>query len=71
MKQTLARFQWALLALLLCFSAASFAATGKPNPELDRLNASLSALDIDPALANLGAVERFKARQAVTQLASA
>ena len=71
MKQTLARFQWVLLALLLCFSAASFAATGKPNPELDRLNASLSALDIDPALANLGAVERFKARQAVTQLASA
>lgn len=71
MKQTLARFQWALLALLLCFSAANSAATGKPNPELDRLNASLSALDNDPALANLGAVERFKARQAVTQFVSA
>ncbi len=71
MKQTLARFQWAGLALLLCFSAASLAATGKSNPELDRLNASLSALDNDPALANLGAVERFKARQAVTQFVSA
>ena len=54
MKHTLARFQWAVLALLLCCSAASLAATSKPNPELDRLNAILSALDNDPALANLG-----------------
>ena len=71
MKQTLARFQWPLLALLLCFSVASLAATGKPDPELDRLNSALSGLDNDPALANLGAVERFKARQAVTQFVSA
>ncbi len=71
MKQTIARFQCAVLALLLCFSAAGLAATSKPNPELDRLNAVLSALDNDPALANLGAVERFKARQAVTQFVSA
>ena len=71
MKQTLAHFQWALLALLLCFSVASLAATRKPNPELDRLNGTLSGLDNDPALANLGAVERFKARIAVTQFVSA
>lgn len=70
MKQTLARFQWSVLALLLCLSGASIAATGKPNPELDRLNASLSALDNDPALADLGALERLKARQAVTQFVS-
>ena len=71
MKQTLAVFQWALLSVMLCVSAASSAATGKPNPDLDRLNAGLSALDNDPALADLGAVERLKARQAVTQFVSA
>ena len=71
MKQTLVHLQWALWALLLCFSVASLAATRKPNPELDRLNSTLSGLDNDPALANLGAVERFKARIAVTQFVSA
>ncbi len=56
---TLRRVLW---LCLMCVSAASFAAT-KSNPDVDRLNANLSALDADPALGDLAAVERLKARQ--------
>ncbi len=55
---------------LLAFTVLCVAAT-KSNPDLDRLNAGLAALDNDPALADLGAVERFKARQAITQYLNA
>lgn len=57
-------FQWVLLSCLLSISTSSFAAT-KTNPEVDRWNASLAALDADPALGELAAVERLKARQSV------
>ncbi len=59
-----------LLTLLLGFTSVSMAAT-KANPDVERLNAALTVLDNDPGLAELGAVERLKARQAVVQLASA
>ncbi|MEO8002767.1 MAG: OmpA family protein [Arenimonas sp.] len=58
------------LALLLGFTSESIATT-KANPDVDRLNAALTVLDNDPGLTELAAVERLKARQAVTQLASA
>jgi len=64
---TLRRF---LLPCLLCVSVAGFAAT-KSNPDVDRLNANLSALDADPALGDLAAVERLRARQSISALISA
>lgn len=71
MKRTFACFRFALLLGLLCMGTAAIAASAKPNPDLDRLNSHLAALDNDPALAELGAVERLKARQAVAQYNSA
>lgn len=70
MKQILAKFHYFLLAGLLCFSAMSLAAA-KSNPDFERMNASLAALDNDPALSELAAVERLKARQALTQFLQA
>jgi outer membrane protein OmpA-like peptidoglycan-associated protein len=71
MRGNFARLRFVLLVLLMCFSAFSFAASVKSDPDLDRLNNSLAALDTDPALADLGAVERLKARQAIAQYISA
>ncbi len=71
MKRMLANFQWTLLAFLLCISSSTAVAAPKTNPDVDRLNASLSALDADPALGELAAVERLKARQAVSDLLNA
>lgn len=70
MKPTLARFQLILCALLLGLSAMA-AAAPKTDPDVERLNASLATLDNDPALADLGAVERLRARQAVAQFVNA
>ena len=56
-----------VLSCLMCISATSFAAS-RPNPDVDRLNANLSALDADPALGDLAAVERLRARQSVSAL---
>jgi len=70
MNRKMAGFLSISLALLLGFAPISIAAT-KANPDVDRLNTILTALDNDPGLSELGAVERLKARQAVTQLASA
>ena len=58
------------LVCLLCVSAISIAAP-KTAPDVDRLNASLSALDADPALGELAAVERLMARQSVNALMAA
>lgn len=71
MKRTFAYFRFAVLLCLLCTGTFTVAAPGKPNPDLDRLNSSLAALDNDPALADLAAVERLKARQALAQYVSA
>ncbi|MGH8051080.1 MAG: OmpA family protein [Arenimonas sp.] len=71
MKRIFAYFRSAVLLGLLCISTSIIAAAVKPNPDLDRLNSSLAALDNDPALVDLGAVERLKARQALAQYASA
>jgi len=60
-----------MLAFLFAASAIGFAATTKPNPDVDRLNNALNALDNDPALVDLAAVERLKAHEAVTQLSNA
>jgi len=70
MKLTTLHLQTAALSLILGFSTIAMAAT-KPNPELERLKASLTRLDNDPALTEMAAVERLKARQSVTQFASA
>ncbi len=70
MKLTTPNLSTVVLSLMLGFSAMAMAAT-KPNPDLERLNASLAALDNDPALSELAAVERLKARQSVTQFAAA
>jgi outer membrane protein OmpA-like peptidoglycan-associated protein len=71
MKRIFTGLQLTSLALTMCLSAFTFAANVKPNPDLDRLNSSLATLDADPALADLGAVERLKARQALAQFISA
>lgn len=70
MTPTKFRFHASLFTVLLCFCVNATAAT-KVDPDLDRLNGSISALDNDPALAELGAVERLQAKQAVSQLGSA
>lgn len=70
MKSLDIRFHLVVLSCLLCISTVGFAAP-KSNPDVDRLNASLSALDADPALGELAAVERFKARQSVIALMTA
>lgn len=62
--------EYLLPVLLVCLHSGS-ALAAKANPELDRLNSSLSALDNDPALSDLGGVERLKARQAVAQFVAA
>lgn len=71
MKRTFACFRFTVLLGMLCVSGFLLAATPKPNPDLDRLNSGLAALDNDPALAELAAVERLKARQALAQYISA
>jgi len=70
MNSLYASFRLGFLLCLLCASAASTAAS-KPNPDADRLNASLAALDADPALGELAAVERLKARQSVNAFITA
>jgi len=59
-----------LFLCLMCVSIPGVAAP-KSNPDVDRLNASLFALDADPALGELAAVERLKARQSVSALLAA
>jgi len=70
MNRKMPSFVFVLLIVLSGFTPISFAAT-KANPDVERLNAALAALDADPGLTELGAVERLKARQAVAELASA
>ena len=55
------------MLLLACFAGSGQAAP-KPDPDLDRLQARLATLDADPALADLGGLERLKARQAIAAL---
>jgi outer membrane protein OmpA-like peptidoglycan-associated protein len=54
--------------MLWLFASPTWSQSTKTNPDLDRLGASLTALDTDPGLADLGALERLKARQAVEVL---
>lgn len=70
MKSFEASLRRVCLVSLLCVSAISIAAS-KTAPDVDRLNASLWALDADPALGELAAVERLKARQSVNALMAA
>lgn len=70
MNRKMAGFQLIFIVALLAIGTLAVAAP-KTNPDVERLNSSLTALDNDPALAELGAVERLKARQSVAQLASA
>ena len=70
MKRMLSGFQFALLMLALCL-CQSIVAAPKTDPDVDRLNASLAALDNDPAFGDLAAVERLKARQSVNALSGA
>lgn len=62
---------WAVLVLMLGLTAGATMAASKSNPDVDRLNATLATLDADPALGELAAVERLKARQAVNELLNA
>lgn len=70
MKRIDSRFQAMLLVLAFCFGGTAMAAS-KINPDVERLNASLAALDADTALGELAAVERLRARQSVNALATA
>lgn len=70
MKRIDSRFQAMLLVLAFCFGGTAMAAS-KINPDVERLNASLAALDADAALGELAAVERLRARQSVNALATA
>ncbi len=58
-----------VLALVLVVSAPALAADNQAN-EAAELGARLAALDADPALADKGALERWKARQAVANIAT-
>lgn len=60
----------ALLAMWLLTATLAHAGS-KPDPDLQRLQAQISALDSDPALADLAGLERLKARQALTALSLA
>ncbi len=65
------RFQAVVLVVSLWLAAsASLAAPARPDPDRDRLQAELSALDQDPALAAMAGLERFRARQEVAALPS-
>jgi outer membrane protein OmpA-like peptidoglycan-associated protein len=58
-----------LLAMcLLAISSLAWSQSKSQNADVDRLNASLQALDNDPALTDLAALERLKARQALEVL---
>ncbi|KFN50226.1 hypothetical protein P873_07665 [Arenimonas composti TR7-09 = DSM 18010] len=60
-------------AVLLAVAAAA-APAARPDPhaeEVARLSGEIAALDADPALAELGAVARLKARQAIADAAAA
>jgi outer membrane protein OmpA-like peptidoglycan-associated protein len=57
------------VALLLCAGIAG--AAPKPDPDYERLAATLAALDADPALADLAGLERLKARQSLLRLQAA
>jgi len=58
-----------LMALALSLSlTGGVSAAQKPDPDFDRLQAQLAALDSDPALADLAGLERLKARQAIAAL---
>ncbi len=61
----------ARLLLLLALTApvaAQAQAQVRPDPDRDRLLAELTAMDQDPALADMAGLERFRAKQAVTTL---
>ena len=61
------RLQVWLIALSLSMAGSAIAAP-KPDPDFDRLQARIAALDNDPALADLAGLERLKARQAIAAL---
>ena len=61
-----------VLALILAgLVSGSVSAQTRPDPDRDRLQAELSALDQDPALASLAGLERFQANQAIAGIANA
>jgi len=60
-----------LILVLSVLPIAMLCAAPKPDPDLDRLQARIAALDSDPALADLGGLERLKARQALAFLQTA
>jgi len=60
-----------LLALLLVLGTAGGAAAQEPDPELASLTQRLRTLDADPASANVAALERLQAQQALDALAAA
>jgi outer membrane protein OmpA-like peptidoglycan-associated protein len=57
-----------ILVALALLTGPAWSQSSKTNPDIDRLGASLTALDTDPGLADLGALERLKARQALEAL---
>ncbi len=57
----------ALFAALM--TAPVFAAGEPKDPELQRVSGQLAQLEADPSLGSLGAVDRFKAHQAIAELA--
>ena len=59
-----------ILVLSLPMAGVLYAAP-KPDPDFDRLQARIAALDSDPALADLAGLERLKARQALALLQTA
>jgi outer membrane protein OmpA-like peptidoglycan-associated protein len=60
-----------LILVLSLLPIAMLCAAPKPDPDVDRLQARIAALDTDPALADLGGLERLKARQALAFLQTA
>lgn len=60
-----------ILLLLALLAPLGAQAQARPDPDRDRLLAELTAMDQDPALADLAGLERYRARQAVTTLPGA
>ncbi|MBS0213556.1 MAG: OmpA family protein [Proteobacteria bacterium] len=57
------------LALAVACGSTAWAAPPPKDPDLQRLSTQLAQLDADPALGNLGGVDRLKAHQALAALA--
>ena len=58
------------LVLLLATTVGMAAVQPMPDPDRERLQAELAALNQDPALADMAALERFRAGQMITALPS-